>query len=523
MYRIARGRDRFPASLLVLFLLLQAALLFPRLNLLPVWGDEQFTLDLIERPWGEIPSILQADIHPPLYFFLVKAWTLLPLRGTRIEEVRAFSALFALLSTGLLYVLWLRQRPLVFGAWFLALWTLSPALLLYSRMARSYSLQLFAGVLAVYAASAFLKSPADRRRLTLYAAAAVLALYVHYLPGLAIAGATALLLGLQCRRQKIPLLWKHWLAVNALIGVLYLPWLATLGHALTRVSSAEPYFLLRNFFLETGVKLAYLFTSFTYGESLSGWAIALGLVLAPGVAWLFWQGLQPAPPWFPLVAATAGIGYLGAAAWVSFPFMGARLLFLLPFYLRCLVRGRLHRRTAGKVILGGLLVVYALGLSSYFRKTGFLNQGYLLPFDEIASQIKERSAGRPVLVLVDGYNTDPSPLIADLQGSIDIIKIRGDEAARQARERIERGDTEIIWFLRNTHDISPGGIVGGLEQGIADAYGSHPSYFVPYSEADEYAARFLGWPEEIRYHYQLTEFRRLPRDTEASRAGPRTL
>jgi hypothetical protein len=510
MYRVARGRDRFPASLLVLFLLVQAGLLFPRLNLLPVWGDEQFTLDVMQRPWGEIPSILWDDIHPPLYYFLVKAWANLPLGQPEVAQARAFSALFALLSTPLLYVLWLRQRPPAFGTWFLALWTLSPTLLLYSRMARSYSLQLFVGILAVYAASVFLKQPADRRRLARYAAAAALVLYVHYLPGLAIAGATALLLALRCRRERSAFLWKRWFAVNGLIGLLYLPWLATLGQALTRVSGAEPYFLVENFALETGIKLAYWFTSFTYGEAFSGWAVKLGLILAPGVIWLLWQGLRPAPKWFPLVATTAGIGYLGAAAWVSFPFMGARLLFLLPFYLRCLVRGRLRGRAAGSVILGGVLVVQAAGLSSYFRKTGFLNQGYLVPFEEIALRIEERSAGQPALLLVDGYNTDPAPLLARLEGRVDVIKIRGEEAARQARERIERGDPGIIWFLRNTHDISPDGVVSALQDNVAGSYGSQHSYFVPYSEADEYAAEWLGWPAQTRYHYQLTEFRHVP-------------
>jgi hypothetical protein len=260
--------------------------------------------------------------------------------------------------------------------------------------------------------------------------------------------------------------------------------------------------------LETGIKLAYWFTSFTYGEAFSGWAIKLGLILAPGVLWLLWQGLRPAPKWFPLVAATAGIGYLGAAAWVSFPFMGARLLFLLPFYLRCLVRARLHARVAGSVILGGLLVVQAAGLSNYFRKTGFLNQGYLVPFEEIALRIEERSAGRPALILVDGYNTDPAPLLARLAGHTGVIKIRGDEAIRQARERIERGDAEIVWFLRNTHDISPNGVVRALEDSVAARYGGEHSYFVPYSEADEYAADWLGWPAPTPYHYQLAEFRR---------------
>ena len=81
------------------FLLLQAGLLFYRIDLLPVWGDEQFTLNLVARPWSEIPSALAADIHPPLYYFLTKAWIALPWPGSLLTQVRALSVVWALLST----------------------------------------------------------------------------------------------------------------------------------------------------------------------------------------------------------------------------------------------------------------------------------------------------------------------------------------------------------------------------------------------------------------------------------------
>jgi hypothetical protein len=51
---------------------IQAALLLTRLDLLPIWGDEQFTLEVVALPWNQIGSALAADIHPPLYFGLLK-------------------------------------------------------------------------------------------------------------------------------------------------------------------------------------------------------------------------------------------------------------------------------------------------------------------------------------------------------------------------------------------------------------------------------------------------------------------
>ena len=42
----------------------QAALWFWDLRLLPIWGDEQFTLNTVALGWPEVVRALAADIHP---------------------------------------------------------------------------------------------------------------------------------------------------------------------------------------------------------------------------------------------------------------------------------------------------------------------------------------------------------------------------------------------------------------------------------------------------------------------------
>ena len=127
---------------------IQGALLLTRLDLLPIWGDEQFTLGVAALPWSEIGSALSADIHPPLYFALLKAWMALALTEP-IVWARLFSAVTALGTTVALDRLWLSRQPAEPRAWFLALWSLSPLLLLDARMARSYALQTFLAVLVL--------------------------------------------------------------------------------------------------------------------------------------------------------------------------------------------------------------------------------------------------------------------------------------------------------------------------------------------------------------------------------------
>ena len=62
------------------------------------------------------------------------------------------SAVWTLVATVVIYVLWLRREAPRFQQMFLALWVLSPCLLLHARMARSYSMQLALASLAIYTA-----------------------------------------------------------------------------------------------------------------------------------------------------------------------------------------------------------------------------------------------------------------------------------------------------------------------------------------------------------------------------------
>ena len=141
------------------FLLTQASLLLYQLDLLDVWGDELSTLRVIASSWGDLLAVVQKDIHPPLYFAAAKLWNQVGWPGNSILQTRALSALFCLLATFLIHRLWLRKAPISTRFWFLALWVLSPTLLLYSRMARSYSLQLACTVVALHWGQRFIESP----------------------------------------------------------------------------------------------------------------------------------------------------------------------------------------------------------------------------------------------------------------------------------------------------------------------------------------------------------------------------
>src|SRR5260370_22751632 len=91
LHRAAKWLEQY---CLALCLVVQALLLFWRLDILPVWGDEQFTLDTSAQPLFRIAALVRDDIHPPLYYFLVHYWLELPWSAEPIVKARAFSGLW---------------------------------------------------------------------------------------------------------------------------------------------------------------------------------------------------------------------------------------------------------------------------------------------------------------------------------------------------------------------------------------------------------------------------------------------
>jgi hypothetical protein len=318
-----------------------------------------------------------------------------------------------------------------------------------------------------------------------------------------------MVLAIRWLRSRDGVILRSMVVSYLLMALLYLPWLATFAYALSRVSRAEPYVLFDDTLLETLVKLSFWFTSFSFGESFPTWAIFLGLAVAPPLIWLVWKGVRRERGWVAIPALAGAIGYFGAAAWVSFPFVGARMLFLLPFYLLCLTRGITAHRKLGAAVLAGMLAIHAGALSSYYRKEGFLNAGYTLPTPEIVETMRT-TPREDTLILLDSYTTDAEPIVRALGDEARIVRIRSAHEAERARTETAKQDWATIWFLCSTHDTSPGESLTALQKQLKQHYPEQLTPLVPYSDADRWAAGILGWDAATGHHYVLMEFRRAP-------------
>ncbi len=113
------------------------------------WYDEAFTGVTVRQTWGQMMSIIVHDVHPPLYYILLKLWTLIATSSPL--AIRSFSVILSVATIGLVYVAlrqWCPKSPLpaILGSLVMAI---NPFFINYGQEARMYAL--FAFLLALTA------------------------------------------------------------------------------------------------------------------------------------------------------------------------------------------------------------------------------------------------------------------------------------------------------------------------------------------------------------------------------------
>jgi len=368
-------------------------------------------------------------------------------------------------------------------------------------MARSYSLQVLVSMVAIHQLLRLLEKPDDRRPAVFFGLAASLVLYTHYAPGvsIALAGSVALLIRTRSLR---PLVWP-----NAVMLLAYSPWLASLIAAAGRWGNKSDFYRVTGGALsEQAIKLAYWSVSFLFGESIPWWLFLVEIPLGFAVAWLAWRGLPGAGKCRVPLAIIALLGYLSVSRWVSYPFIPARMLFVLPFFYLLLAYGVEQRPVAGRWILSAMLVASACGLWSYFRVADFLNWGYAVPYPEISRQIT--SAEQPSLVAASVL-TDSSVLGYLLPPNIPFRSLPIQPSVEKTAADLGEGAWSRVFIVRNTHDGSPNGYYLHLESALARYFPRRETHFYrPRTKLDNMLIRVLGWKDASPYFYEVVEFER---------------
>lgn len=191
-----------------------------------IWYDELFTMGLAGRSLGELISMTARDVHPPLYYLIVKLF-LTAARGDLARQVTAAKLvsclpflLMLLFSAGKLRKRFGWLTAGLFGFLLLSM----PQLADYTVEIRMYGFAaLFITVGMEYAYELTRESKASGW--IVFTLCALAACYTHYFACVAAGMAYLYLLLHICRQKKAKRLWKPYLCSAAVCAGGYLPWL----------------------------------------------------------------------------------------------------------------------------------------------------------------------------------------------------------------------------------------------------------------------------------------------------------
>jgi len=235
-----------------------------------VWFDESYSAYLIRGDFGQIWSLTAVDVHPPLFYFLLKVWSLI--FGTSDIALRFMSVFFG--GVGIIFAFhlvkkWFGLKVATVGTTLLAL---SPMLIRYGQEMRMYTLVFAIIVAATYVLELALENPTRKRYWILYAILVAVGMWTHYFTALAwLAQAIYLIFVRKQNIFKRPLITTYLLAV-----ALYLPWIPSL---FSQVKSVQGGFWIPEVSAVTPVDYFTNVLFFKNADDLKDWLVPLFLIV----------------------------------------------------------------------------------------------------------------------------------------------------------------------------------------------------------------------------------------------------
>lgn len=356
-----------------------------------IWYDELFTMGLANQPLGELTAITAADVHPPLYYIIVKLFLgIFGTGGSGIEQV-VIAKLVSVLPFVLCMLYAVTKIRRYFGMFsaglYLFLLISMPQMADYTVEIRMYGYALFfitAGMLHAYELTD--NSLNKRKRalqwgiLTFYALAAC---YTHYFACVAACMIYAYLLGEACMNHCVKQRIKPLLLSGAACAAGYMPWLATA--VVSQVRTVKENYWIQPLSIRTlGGCVKFLFRPAMGYEMLgNAAAVMLCLLYGLGFAVWIWQSVKKKGGWQEQRKLIFGAGCIGVLAGIIiFGFLASALVrpifvyrYMLPaagvFWLAFSIMlgehlNREHLNLAGTAVILFLLVIGIRNYRSFY-------------------------------------------------------------------------------------------------------------------------------------------------------------
>lgn len=194
-----------------------------------LWFDEVYSWHLSMDSFYEIIVRTSNDIHPPLYYFVLKIWNFVC--GDSVASMRLLSALFTSSAVFFIYPISKRLMDPTHAFLVVILYAVSPLNLYYSQEVRMAAMNLFLNITSVYFLLKLTDKPHDYHKIfkEKYAIPFILftvaALYTHYFSFFILA---AELLYILYVNRKNPKQYIAYLYITAVMLIIYSIWIPEL-------------------------------------------------------------------------------------------------------------------------------------------------------------------------------------------------------------------------------------------------------------------------------------------------------
>lgn len=233
-------RPRADFILVAAALALFAALALWNITGVSIWFDEAFSAYLIHYNFLDIARYTATDVHPPFYYWVLKAWSLL--FGHSEFALRSMSVLFGVVTALFGYLLVRHKFGRKAALYGLFILVLSPLFIRYSQEARMYTLAAAIVLSATYVLVRATETHSRKLWIT-YGVLVSVGMWAHYFVALAwIAHWVWRYIiirqkGDRGREIAKKFFTRSWIRVHILAVALFLPWIPAMVSQLVLIQS----------------------------------------------------------------------------------------------------------------------------------------------------------------------------------------------------------------------------------------------------------------------------------------------
>lgn len=307
---VAQRHHSISNLLIIIALAVGLGLRLFQLDQQSLWNDEGTSVALAGRSLAEIARAAAADIHPPLYYFVLHGWV--GLLGNSVFSVRLLSvciSFLTILTTAMLARRMFGPVAAVCTAWLTAI---APFSIYYAQETRMYALVTLCGTVAAWGLYGLLTLELNdfKNRSTgpiwgipgsglLYLVGALGALYTQYYAASLLLAFNLVFL-LMVRWLPAAVRWRRivgWVILNGAVALAFLPWFWMVRQQIFGWPAVSEALGLRDFLLQ----VARIFSlGYAYAE-VPAWGLfccaALSLLGLLPVRWSQAPAALPARHW----------------------------------------------------------------------------------------------------------------------------------------------------------------------------------------------------------------------------------